>query len=144
MERTKQSANHVFDEYKLLDRPLGTKLADDAFVQKLANTFSSGTPTDAARAAAEALRDGIDPKAIGEAISLAATQLVLRDPGRIPQWEDRLKPAGQCMVIPSVCMLVMPPTLGVTWRWFVTAGASWCACWSGRGKSRVIARSEVT
>ena len=34
------------------------------------------------------------PAGIGEAISLAASLLVLRDGGRLPQWEDRLKPAG--------------------------------------------------
>jgi hypothetical protein len=40
------------------------------------------------------LADGIDPAAVGEAISLAASLLVLRDGGRLPQWADRLKPPG--------------------------------------------------
>ena len=40
------------------------------------------------------LAEGFDPRVVGEAISLAASLLVLRDGGRLPQWEDKLKPAG--------------------------------------------------
>ena len=75
-------------------REPGTKSAEDAFVAQLSETFSNASPSDSARAAASALAEGFDPAVVGEAISLAASQLVLRDRGRIPQWEDRLKPAG--------------------------------------------------
>lgn len=84
----------LLDEYKLDARTPGTKPADDHFVEHLSQTFASASPEDAGRAAASALAEGFDPKAIGEAISMAATTLVLRDGGRLPQWEDRLKPAG--------------------------------------------------
>lgn len=84
----------LLDEFKLHGQAPGTKLADDAFVEHLSHTFATAAPEDAGRAAASALADGFDPAAVGEAISLAASLLVLRDGGRLPQWEDRLKPAG--------------------------------------------------
>ena len=84
----------LLDEFKLLGRTPGTKPAEDSFVERLSQTFSTAPPEDAGRAAASALAEGFEPAAIGEAISLAASLLVLRDGGRLPQWEDRLKPAG--------------------------------------------------
>ena len=84
----------LLEEFKLEGQSPGTKLADDAFVEHLSQTFATASPEDAGRAAASALAEGFDPGVIGEAISLAASLLVLRDAGRLPQWEDRLKPAG--------------------------------------------------
>ncbi len=84
----------LLDEFHLAGKEPGTKSAEDAFVQHLSETFATATPIDAARAAASALAEGYQPAAIGEAISLAASLLVLRDGGRLPQNEDRLKPAG--------------------------------------------------
>ena len=84
----------LLNEYKLEGRSPGMKSAEDAFVQHLSHTFATASPEDAGRAAASALAEGFDPAVIGEAISLAASLLVLRDAGRLPQWEDRLKPAG--------------------------------------------------
>lgn len=84
----------LLDEFKLNGRTPGTKSADDALVGHLSQTFATASAEDAGRAAASALAEGFDPTAIGEAISLAASLLVLRDGGRLPQWEDRLKPAG--------------------------------------------------
>jgi hypothetical protein len=84
----------LMDEFHLMGKPLGTKQADDAFIEELSHVFSTASASDAARAAATALADGIAPEAIGEALSLSATMLVLKDAGRQPQWEDRLKPAG--------------------------------------------------
>ena len=84
----------LIDEFHLMGKSLGNKPADDKFVEHLADVFSTGSAKDAARAAATAIADGLAPLAIGEALSLAATNLVLRDAGREPKWEDRLKPAG--------------------------------------------------
>lgn len=84
----------LLDEFKLAGREPGTMDAEDAFVAQLCQTFSTASPSDSARAAASALAEGFAPAVVGEAISLAASQLVLRDRGRLPQWEDRLKPAG--------------------------------------------------
>jgi hypothetical protein len=84
----------VLDEHKLLGRDPGTRSAEDKFVEELCNTIFSGTPDQAAGAVAAALGEDFDPVAIGEAISLAANQLVLRDLGRPPAWESPGKVAG--------------------------------------------------
>ncbi|WP_337177109.1 hypothetical protein [Paludisphaera sp.] len=52
------------------------------------------SPASAADAVAAALAEGIDPAEIGEAISLAANQLVLRDGGRPERWASPGKPPG--------------------------------------------------
>jgi hypothetical protein len=57
-------------------------------------TIFKGTPEEAAAAAAAALAEGMAPDAIGEAISLATNQLILRDYGRRPQEEVSGKPIG--------------------------------------------------
>jgi hypothetical protein len=84
----------LLDEYKLLGRDPGRRDAEDAFVDELSRNIFNGTPAQAASAVAAALAEGFDPSAIGEAISLAANQLVLRDQGRIPAWEAPGKPVG--------------------------------------------------
>jgi len=84
----------LLDEHKLLGRDTGTRAMEDGTVEKLAMTIFSGSPTDAAGAVAAALAEGLDPQAIGEAISLAANQFVLRDRGRPPEWEFAGKPTG--------------------------------------------------
>lgn len=85
----------VLAEYQLeAGAPAGKRAAEDAFVLQLARAFAEGSPDDAAAAAAHALAEGFAPDAVGEAISLAAAMLVLRDGGRLPQWEEPLKRAG--------------------------------------------------
>lgn len=84
----------LLDEHKLLGRAPGTKSMDDGTVDKLAMTIFKGSPEEAAGAVAAALAEGLDPHEIGEAISLAANQFVLRDHGRPPEWESTGKPTG--------------------------------------------------
>jgi hypothetical protein len=72
----------ILDQHRLIGRALGTRAAEDRWVEALSNTIFRGTPEQAADAAAAALAEGMDPAAISEAISLAANQLVLRDNGR--------------------------------------------------------------
>lgn len=84
----------LLDEHKLLGREAGTRSAEDGFIEKLSNTIFAGPPADAAGAVAAALAEGFDPRDIGEAISLAANQIVLRDHGRPPEWEFPGKPTG--------------------------------------------------
>lgn len=84
----------LLEQYKLLDRAPGTRAAEAKWVDELSQTFFKSTPDQAANAAAAALAEGIAPDAIGEAISLAANQLVLRDIGRPPQAESPGKPIG--------------------------------------------------
>src|SRR4029077_6880115 len=49
---------------------------------------------EAAEAVAAALDEGMAPEALGEAISLAANQLILRDAGRSPREVQANKPVG--------------------------------------------------
>jgi len=84
----------VLEEHKLLDRTPGTRSADDNWVNQLSQTIFKSTPEEAANAAAAALADGFSPEAVGEAISLAANQLILRDMGRTPSAETNGKPIG--------------------------------------------------
>ncbi len=83
----------LLDQHRLLGRPLGTKTADDAWVEQMSMTIFRGTPSQAAEAVAAALAEGFSPEAIGEALSLATNQLVLRDNGR-PRQENPYKPVG--------------------------------------------------
>jgi hypothetical protein len=84
----------IFDQFKLADRVPGDRPADDKWVDDLSQTIFKSTPSQAAEAAAAALADGFAPDAIGEAISLAANQLILRDFGRTPREEYDQKPIG--------------------------------------------------
>jgi hypothetical protein len=63
-------------------------------VAKFCDTLFRSTPEQAAEAAAAAIAEGFPADAIGEAISLAANQLVLRDEGRKAEWAQPNKPAG--------------------------------------------------
>jgi hypothetical protein len=68
----------LLEKYKLLSRPVGTRKADDAWVEKFALNLLTLTGPQASEAAAAALAEGILPEHVGEAISLAANQLILR------------------------------------------------------------------
>jgi hypothetical protein len=72
----------MLDEYKLISRKPGTKPGDDQWLTELTNAVFSGSREQAAEAVASALGDGFAPESVGEAIALAANQLVLRDSGR--------------------------------------------------------------
>jgi hypothetical protein len=84
----------LLEEYHLLDRRPGTRVADDQWVDAFSQALFAATPTQAAEAAAAALAEDFEPDAVGEAISLAANQLVLRDHGRTPHQEGEGKPVG--------------------------------------------------
>jgi hypothetical protein len=84
----------LLDQYRLLDRTAGTREAEDHWVDELSLTIFKSTPEQAGEAAAAALAEGFSPAAVGEAVSLAANQLILRDQGRRPQEEQPGKPLG--------------------------------------------------
>lgn len=84
----------MLEEHKLLGRSPGDRKAEDKWVEELCQTFFKSSPEQAAAAAAAALAEGMSPADIGEAISLAANQLVLRDMGRTPREESLGKPSG--------------------------------------------------
>jgi hypothetical protein len=84
----------LVDEHHLAGRTPGTKAAEDGWVDALCKTIFEGTPEHAAEAVAAALAEGFSPDAVGEAITLAANQLVLRDVGRTGNQIQAGKPAG--------------------------------------------------
>jgi hypothetical protein len=84
----------LMEKYHLIDRTPGTRPADDKWVDDMSKTIFAATAPQAAEAAAAALAEGILPASLGEAVSLAANQLVLRDMGRRPFEEVAGKPPG--------------------------------------------------
>jgi hypothetical protein len=73
----------LLDECGLRGHTPGDEVPGDDWVKEMSETIFNGTPENSACATASALKKGIAPAAIGEAISLAANQLVLRDVGRV-------------------------------------------------------------
>jgi len=90
----RQVLPRLLDQYRLIGKALGNLEAEDGAVEQLAGTIFSGTREQAADAAAGALAEGMNPEAVGEAISIAANLLVLHDPGRRQQNSTPQKPAG--------------------------------------------------
>jgi hypothetical protein len=84
----------LLDQYKLPGKVLGTRKADDKWIEELAAIVYGNDRAKAADAAAAALADGMSPEAVGEAISLAANRLVLCDPGRTKAQTSEGKPEG--------------------------------------------------
>ncbi len=84
----------VFDDHQLMGRELGTQEVSDDWIDEFATTIFQSSPEAAAQAAGAALADGIPPQAIAEAVAVVANQLVLRDPGRPPEWAQANKPVG--------------------------------------------------
>jgi hypothetical protein len=84
----------LLDQHKLVGTKPGTRSADDAWVEKLTNTVLASTAAQAADAVAAALGEGFSADAIGEALSLGANQLLLRDEGRPKSWAAPNKPEG--------------------------------------------------
>lgn len=84
----------LFDQFKLADKQAGSRQVDDAWVEQFTQTLLSASASQSAEAAAAALAEGVAPDAVGEAIVLAANQLVLRDVGRTAREEWDQKPLG--------------------------------------------------
>ena len=84
----------LMEQHKLLSGSSGNRQADDAWIDRMANLIADSSREQAAEAVAAALAEGFMAADIGEALSLAANQLVLRDPGRPKQWSNAEKPQG--------------------------------------------------
>jgi hypothetical protein len=80
-------AHHVpklLDDYRLVGREPGKRAADAAWVDQTVQTLLDSSPEGAMEAIAGSLMDGFLPEHVGEAIALAANQLVLR---QVADWE---------------------------------------------------------
>ncbi len=93
-DRARNLLPRVLEEHRLLDRSPGARVADDAWIEATSHGIFSSTPAHAAALAANALAEGMAPAALGEAITLAANQLILRDAGRSVREESAGKPVG--------------------------------------------------
>jgi len=71
----------LVEEHHLSGRALGETRADDARIEQLGQTIFASDRPAAARAVAAALAEGIHPEDVGAALPLAATKLLLNDPG---------------------------------------------------------------
>jgi hypothetical protein len=83
----------LLDRQNLATRSPGDRRPGDDRIEALCHTIYASRRDQAAEAVAEALLDGVAPEVIGEAISMAANQLVLHDPGR-KQADSPAKPKG--------------------------------------------------
>jgi hypothetical protein len=81
----------LLDEHKLAGKALGSKRPDDAWVERLAEVIYGAGRDRAAEAVAMALAEGFSADAVGEAMSMAANLLVLRDPGRTKDEDGKPK-----------------------------------------------------
>jgi hypothetical protein len=72
----------VLEQHELLSKAPGQRQPDDAWISELAQLVFASDRARAADAAAAALAEGFDPEAVGEAISLAANQLLRHDTGK--------------------------------------------------------------
>lgn len=93
-DRSRTLLAKLLEEHKLLAATPGTRTAEDKWVDELAMLIFKSTPEQAAAAAAAALAEGMAPDAVGEAVSLAANQIILRDHGRTAEMEVPGKPLG--------------------------------------------------
>jgi hypothetical protein len=84
----------LLERHHLLDRSAGNRKAEDSWLEQMSQTIFKSSPEQSAEAVADALAEGISPSDMGEAISLAANQLILRDRGRTPSDEVAGKPLG--------------------------------------------------
>ncbi|MBI4602883.1 MAG: hypothetical protein HY721_13075 [Planctomycetes bacterium] len=92
--RSRTLLPELLEKHRLLGRSPGSRAADDAWVERMSRTIFEASPAGAAEAAAAALAEGMAPDSVGEAIAIAANQLVLRDRGRTEREVQPGKPLG--------------------------------------------------
>ena len=71
----------LLDQYNLVGKQLGNREPDDQWMEEFSNTIYNATKFGASQAVAEAMAEGVAPKSICQAISLACNQLTLRQSG---------------------------------------------------------------
>jgi hypothetical protein len=75
----RQILPRLLDQYRLLERKLGKREAEDAWIERMSKTILESNRATAADAVAAALADGISSDDVGHALSLAANRMVLLD-----------------------------------------------------------------
>jgi hypothetical protein len=77
----------LLEQYRLLDGPKGHRRAEEAWIEEQSDALIRSGPEGAAELVAAALREGYHPEDVGEAISVASNQLLLR---QVAFWEKGL------------------------------------------------------
>lgn len=72
----------LLDRYHLNGSLPSRRKVDDQWIANMADTVFASDRAEAAEAVAAALAEGVDPEAVGQAMSRAANLLVLHDPGQ--------------------------------------------------------------
>jgi hypothetical protein len=75
----RQVLPRLLDEHKLLSGTIGTRQADDAWIEATSLAIANGTQVKGAETVASALAEGFSLESVSEAISLAANSLLLRN-----------------------------------------------------------------
>ncbi|WP_406700792.1 hypothetical protein V5E97_18560 [Singulisphaera sp. Ch08] len=83
----------LLDGQRLSSQAAAQRQPDDDWVERMGHTIYASSREKAATEVAAALADGVSLESVGEAISLAANQLVLHDPGRSKD-DSAAKPKG--------------------------------------------------
>ncbi len=78
LAQTRKLLPSLLEQHKLLKGSHGKRSLEDAQISELCETILTAGPDQAGGAVATALAEGYSPEQVGEAISLAANQLVLR------------------------------------------------------------------
>ncbi len=86
LDATRAIVPNLLEKHVLPRAKPGTKAADDQWVESFCETILASTSEQAGEAVALALAEGFLPEHIGEAISMATNQLVLR---QVENWEGR-------------------------------------------------------
>ncbi len=86
MEAFRKILPSLLEKHKLPKAAAGTRKADDAWMEQMCGTILTSTQSQAGEAVAMALAEGFDPEHVGEAISMAANQLLLR---QVPDREGK-------------------------------------------------------
>ncbi|HVU88915.1 MAG TPA: hypothetical protein VHD36_16445 [Pirellulales bacterium] len=84
----------LLDQYRLVEREPGTRVAEDGWLASMSQTLLTSTPDQAADAIAAALAEGMSADSVADAVALVANQFVLRDPGRSARNAQANKPVG--------------------------------------------------
>ncbi len=91
---TREALAKAFDQHKLEGFAIGNKVADANWLNEMCNTLLSVGAAGAMDVAAAVLKEGYAPDSLCQAASMAANQIVLRDPGRPAKWSNPEKPEG--------------------------------------------------
>jgi hypothetical protein len=78
LAQTRKLLPKLLDQHKLLEGPKGKREGDNLWLAGLCETVLTSKPDQSGGAVAAALAEGFSPEHVGEAISLAANQLLLR------------------------------------------------------------------